>query len=441
MREPHTRIFTDQFLRSLRPSRAPYKRSESAPRGEGRLTVRVLPSGAKELFYRYREGGSDRLLSIGRFDPLGKTGLTLAKARAELSKVRATQRETGDVKAHRLGQARIAAIEARRGSFGQLLGAYVQELRDAGKPSAGAVEGIFRRNVLKPFRTLAETKAGEVGPGDVQRILARLVRAGATREVNKLRSYLRAAFAHGMKADHDPRTVAKDGVLFGLKYNPAASVPRIAEYDRAGNRTLSPEELKAFWISLDALPVVQAATLRLNLALGCQRPTQLLRADWSTFDFSAKTLLLRDSKGRGSARDHLLPITSFALGCLRPLRELNSLAESPFTDDGRRRMAVETLSKAVSSIARTLKEEKGVPRFQMRDLRRTAETMLQGLGVEKEVRAHLLSHGRGQGVQGRHYERYDFLPEKRAALEKWARHLERIISGKAAKVVPLKGAA
>ena len=33
-------------------------------------------------------------------------------------------------------------------------------------------------------------------------------------------------------------------------------------------------------------------------------------------------------------------------------------------------------------------------------------------------------------MQGKHYERYDFLPEKRAALDKWGRHLERILEGK-----------
>lgn len=65
--------------------------------------------------------------------------------------------------------------------------------------------------------------------------------------------------------------------------------------------------------------------------------------------------------------------------------------------------------------------------------------MLQRLGVDKEVRAHVLSHGHSQGVQGKHYERYDFLAEKRAALEKWADHLQRIIDPKReGKVIKLR---
>lgn len=198
---------------------------------------------------------------------------------------------------------------------------------------------------------------------------------------------MRAAFEFGAKADHDPRTVARDGVLFGLKYNPVAVVPRIAEYDRAGERTLSEDELRDYWNALEDLPVIQRATQRFNLAIGCQRIVQLLR-------------------------------------------DVNVAADMPFTTDGKRRMVVETLSVCARSVSAALTKEHGYPPFQLRDLRRTCETMLQKLGVDKEVRAHVLSHGRSQGVQAKHYERYDFLAEKRAALDKWADHLQRIIDPK-----------
>ena len=49
--------------------------------------------------------------------------------------------------------------------------------------------------------------------------------------------------------------------------------------------------------------------------------------------------------------------------------------------------------------------------FQLRDLRRTCETMLAGLGVSSDIRAQLQSHGLG-GVQNRHYDRHDYAPEK-----------------------------
>jgi integrase len=431
------RTFTDAYINSLKPKAKPYKRAEYAPKGEGRLTVRVLPAGTREFFYRYRVNGQDKTIAVGRYG----NGRTLADIRREYRKHRDLQDKTGDVKEHLRAEDRRQDIERRKGTLRQLLDAYIEALRAAGKPSHKQAAGVFRRNVVKPFPTLASAKANEIEPGDIQRILARMVKAGITRQVNVTRSYLRAAFQWGAEADYDPRTVAHEGVLFGLKSNPVSTVARIKEYEHVGERTLTEDELRAFWKELDALPVVQKGALHLNLGLACQRPTQLLRADWQAFDFEENTLLLKDSKGRGGSRDHLLPLTPFTLDQLKPLRELNAEAPLPFTADGKRAMVLETLSVAVREVSDKLKKEQGIPPFQLRDLRRTCETMLQKLGIEKEVRAHLLSHGRAQGVQGKHYERYDFLPEKRAALEKWAERLQGILDPKRkAKVIQLSGA-
>jgi integrase len=440
------RAFTDPFIRALKAKATPYKLSEHAPKGEGRLIVRVLPSGVKEFFYRYRPSGEDKTLALGRYDQAGRNGKTLAGIRKALRENRDLQRDTGDVKEYRQAEARKQDVEARRGSFEQLLGAYVAYLRAEKRESADQVETIFKRHIVTPFPLLKAAKASEIEPGDVQRILAKMVNAGLTRQVNKTRSYLRAAFAYGGRADHDPRTVAADGVLFALKSNPVTLVPVIQQYERVGERTLSEDELRAYWKALESLPLAQRATLRFNLALACQRPTQLIRADWPDFNFSEATLLLRDPKGRGGSRDHLLPLPAFALEQLKPLRQLNAQplkagekAPPPFSTDGKRRLATDTLSRAVADISANLKKSDKIPLFQQRDLRRTAETMLQKLGIDKEVRAHLLSHGRSKGVQGKHYERYDFLPEKRQALERWAAQLQRIIEATpASKVVRIR---
>lgn len=417
--------FSDRYIASLKPKTTPYKRAEPAPRGEGRLIVRVLPNGVKEFFYRQR-APEDKTLALGRYDGPG----SLAKIRKRLRVTRGRQIDTGDAKAAVVADKRAKDIERRKGSFEQLLEAYVDALRAEGKVSAGTILAIFKRNVIRPFPLLSRAKASEIGADDIKDILARLVRRGITRQTNMTRAYLNAAFTFGAKSDHDPRTVARAGVLFGLKANPVTAVPIIGEYETTRERNLTEAELRAFWSALDTLPLAQRCTLRLNLALACQRPTQLLRADWPAFDFTEKTLLLRDAKGRGGSRDHLLPLTPFALEQLRPLRDRNALAPMPFTSDGRRTMALDTISRTVSEISKALAEAQGIPTFQLGDLRRTAETMLQKMGIDKELRAHLLSHGRTRGVQGKHYERYDFLKEKRQALERWAAHLQRIIAGK-----------
>ncbi len=108
-----------------------------------------------------------------------------------------------------------------------------------------------------------------------------------------------------------------------------------------------------------------------------------------------------------------------------------------FTNDGRRPMRSETVSGLVTEIsAAMVKAKEGRP-FELRDIRRTCETMMAGLGVSRDVRAQLQSHGLS-GVQQRHYDKHEYMAEKRAALEKWARHLDRIINGTAVTITVLR---
>ena len=52
----------------------------------------------------------------------------------------------------------------------------------------------------------------------------------------------------------------------------------------------------------------------------------------------------------------------------------------------------------------------------------TVETQLASMGVHKDIRAQLLSHGIS-GVQAAHYDRYEYINEKRTALIAWEKRL------------------
>ncbi|MOA59467.1 hypothetical protein D3C78_1840860 [compost metagenome] len=54
---------------------------------------------------------------------------------------------------------------------------------------------------------------------------------------------------------------------------------------------------------------------------------------------------------------------------------------------------------------------------------------MASLGITKEIRSWLLSHGRSD-VQSVHYDRYSYLPEKKAALELWGRYLDCLYAEK-----------
>jgi hypothetical protein len=61
------------------------------------------------------------------------------------------------------------------------------------------------------------------------------------------------------------------------------------------------------------------------------------------------------------------------------------------------------------------------------DFRRTVATGLSALGIPREDRLAVLGHPQ-DGVHATHYDKYDRLPEKRIALEKWEAHVADIVA-------------
>jgi hypothetical protein len=58
------------------------------------------------------------------------------------------------------------------------------------------------------------------------------------------------------------------------------------------------------------------------------------------------------------------------------------------------------------------------------------------IGLSKSIRDRLQNHALND-VSSKHYDRYEYLPEKRKALEAWESHL--IYSTKASKVIGIFG--
>ena len=158
--------------------------------------------------------------------------------------------------------------------------------------------------------------------------------------------------------------------------------------------------------------------------LGGQRPTQLLRVIPQLVDVSGATLTLLDPKGRNrhaNPRRHVLPIHEDLMPVIRRRLAQTQGVESPlFSTNGRVPLRKETVAGLVEEIEKAMLAAGELERgpFSMRDLRRTAETQMAALGISSDVRAQIQSHGLG-GIQARHYDRHDYMAEKRAALQQW----------------------
>ena len=334
--------------------------------------------------------------------------------------------------------AKAEADRQARYTLRALCDAYLSALERAGKgKSAAGARSLFKCHI---DQDTANKSARAVTAHEVAALVRKVREAGKERAAGVLRSYLSAAFNTAKRAPFDSALPA-DLIPFGIEHNPVDVIPAIAV--QRGERTLSAGELRAYIghllrIGHETGPELSDMALLLALYAGGQRMAQLLRAKVGDFDQDTATLRLWDGKGkRTQPREHLLPLAPHAAGMVAALVERAKARETErakqegrapelvglwlFSTHGRVAMNPETVSNRAAEVCAGI----GGEPFTLRDIRRTVETMLAGLGISKDTRAQLLSHGIS-GVQAAHYDRHAYTDEKRAALVAWEARLETI---------------
>ena len=443
--------FTETFIKTApapeKSNRIWFDSHPDSPKGFG---LRVTAAGSRAFILRYLlPGGANRIMTIGTW-PTWSLAAARLQAQEERRKVEQgiDPMEAEKAKREAEAKAKAQAEEEKRQreqfSLAKLCAAYVAHLEASDKGRSGkAAASAFKCHItdVPELATLAATPAKDIQPADIALIVRRVMEQGKERTAGILRSYLLAAFNAARKAPFDASLPA-DLIPFAIVSNPAEPIATIPVV--RGERTLTADELTAYLKMLgDDLPDL---ALKLALYAGGQRIAQLLRARLRDWDPEARTLLLYDGKGRRQQpRPHLLPLGDTGASIVEALaaRAIERTAKaakrahkepdqnpSLFVSRGRI-MNLEAPGRRVAAIVAEMK----CPPFDVADLRRTAETMLAGLGVNRDHRAVLLSHGLS-GVQQAHYDRHDYLAEKRTALVLWEDHLTRLVSGKPGKVIP-----
>lgn len=417
--------FTDKVVRDLVPPAKGYRLDFDVPGGPREpyvrgFALRTTAAGTRTLLLSYvAADGRERRQKIGDYGPH-----TVTTAREAARKLRMLVDGGADPYADaKQARAKADAKRARSSAtLGGLLTAYVEQLRRAKKPSADKVEGELWRTVRDAFPTLWKLPAADVTLDDLVRITGHLVQAKKWRQAEKTRSYLRAAYTAAV-ASRGSAGTADLYADFAHVPNVArdlATIQRPQHDDKgqapSGKRSLSADELAAYWRHIRAMKGAHGALLRFHLLTGAQRCEQLARLTTRHHDRDAATFTLLDSKGRRKRiREHVVPLTPDAVTALATMA--GDAGPYLFTlDSGAHGAVYHTVRDQVGKVAAAMvKAGEATSTFTPGELRITVETRLAAAGVSKEIRAHLQSHGLG-GVQDAHYDKHKYLDEKRAAL-------------------------
>ncbi|KKI77031.1 hypothetical protein VU09_03355 [Burkholderia pseudomallei] len=308
-------------------------------------------------------------------------------------------------------QARRDAAAAVGYTLDKLYGLYVEQLAERNSETAKQARNLFAKNVRLEFPEVAETQASKVTSAQIADVLRPLSSAGKRNTARKLKAYLSSAYERAKNPEQNA-TVSEALAKFKIKSNPVSDVAGVRQSRGADKNPLMPDEMRRYWRIID-VPGEEAALLRLHLMLGGQRIEQFVRMRNEHVQDDLITLI--DTKGRsGTSRPiHLprIPVIDEALKQLTPSGDF-AISASP----GRHLSPTTARAWAKRVVGDQLDG------FELKRIRSGVATLLAKLGVSSEIRNHLQSHNL-TGVEHRHYNKYDFYKEKKAALERMHKFL------------------
>lgn len=405
----NNRVITPRFVETIRPRTT---RTEYPDAGCPGLYLIVQPSGSRSWAHRFVDQGKTRKVTLGSAD-VGENGLSLAGARAAVTAHR-----------HRLewspGVAGVTGVTPKtdggRDRIETAVASFLElhAFRKTRPSTARATEHMLNNIALPAWRGRT---VGSITKRDVIDLVEEIAISGRGYLANRTLASLSKFFNW---------LIARDVLTF----SPVSGVERPYK-EEARERVLTDEEIRRIWIACEGEgPFGQA--LRSLILLGARR-SEISEMSWAELssDHSVWTLPRERSKNR---RAHQVPLPSQAQEILSGVPHLLG-CDFVFTTDGRTSITGWTKIKDRISTKAGLAADS----WRIHDLRRTCASGMQRLGVSVPVIEKALNHVSGtfRGITGV-YQRHDYASEIGVALQRWADHVERVVSGEPAKVVNLR---
>ncbi|MEM6704653.1 MAG: integrase arm-type DNA-binding domain-containing protein [Acidobacteriota bacterium] len=376
--------FSDRKLASLKATERIVDYMDEALAGFG---LRVLPSGRKTFFVRYRIRANRRRDKIGEYGSKHHQ-FSLGEARKEAMKVLGAVARGRDP--HRdtslsVGEMAAAWMEAVSG-----------ELKDGGRED----RRILKHDVLPHWRDIP---AKEISRADVRDLIQIPYDRGAPTMSNRLRALISRLWNWGLERDL-------------VDTNPTVGVRKLAK-ERAGQRVLTHSEIRDLWKVLELEGGSMAAVFQALLLTG-QRPIEVRTAELRQIDGHRWTIPGSVAK---NGIEHRVHLSDFALEVFIEKPERERGERYVFPSWKKAGSCVSSINKACGRYV----ELSGLDWFTPRDVRRTFVTGLGELGIDPVVRAACVNHSIPT-VTHRNYDRWHYEPQKREAFELWTRHVREL---------------
>ncbi|MXP09608.1 tyrosine-type recombinase/integrase [Pseudoblastomonas halimionae] len=410
------RGFTTKGVEAIKPNLA--RRQELPDPALSGLYLVVQPGGTKSWALRYRFAGKPAKLTLGRWPVMG-VGDARAAATDALEEVEHGRNPAVAKKAAKADQreAQLTERDKVKTLVEQFDKRHLSNLR-----SGAGVRRALDAHVVKEW---GDRDIHEITKRDVIDLLDKIVDSGRQTTANRVRAYTGKFFNWCVERDI-------------LATNPAAGVKPVAK-EVARDRVLTDDEIRWFWQACDKVGYPWGGFGKLSLLTG-QRRQEVAAMTYAEIEGDLWSLPAERVK---NGRAHNVPLSEAALDVLASVPRiagsglvLTTTGDTPVSGFAK---GHDRLAKKMAEIAFKEREEPvEIPHWTFHDLRRTAATGMARLAIPVRVTEACLNHvsGTAAGIVSV-YQRHDYAPEKRQAMEAWGRFVTELVEGKPDNVVRL----
>lgn len=365
--------------------------------------LRVTPNNTKSYIYQYRMGGRgtrSRTLTIGRHGSPWTPDL----ARKEAAQHAISVRQGRDPQSQKLSQRADAVTLA----FDTYVERFITDYLNVRWSRAGGEAGrILKRDVVPHFRS---TPLPSITKRDVAALFDKLkdrpgIAAQAWRALRKLFNW---ACERGEVA-----TSPMDRM-------------RPPDGPKARERFLNDDELAALWKATLRLDHPYSRLVRALILLG-QRRDEVGQMTWDEMDEGSATWVLARDRTK-NAKVHAVPLSRQVLAELNasPFKTgylFSVSGERPLQNWSKLKAKLDPLFEEEAKKAKLTRPD----HWTLHDLRRSVATGMQRLGEHADVVEAFCNRRVREGDAAR-YQRHDYEREKREAAQRWADHVEALVT-------------
>lgn len=388
-------VTTDKQIQSLKPlANKSYDATCSNVPG---LTVRVFKSGIKSFRYDRGKGYKPRTVTYGRFPQM-----SLNQARSLHEKTK---------QCHQDGTLNI--LYDAPSTIKELANDWYNHSVINTRTRPEAVSQVLNHDIIP---TIGAIKIRSITALHVRSVIGQIINRGAATHAGKVLAIIKQMLTYAISLDLIP-------------YNPALAIKpaSMGITNKVKTRVLTDEELAYFWHLLSSNKTMVTRIALQVLILTGLRSGELRQLTWDCVDEANQTITIPVEhqkltlNQRANSKDFIVPISMLTMNLLLELKGLHQ----NYVFAGKHDSCI--TDKVLGHYVRRLLIRPSVElnHFTPHDLRRTFRTNLSKLKVELSIAERCLNHSLGRILNT--YDQYDFLEERREALQKYSHHIESIL--------------